>query len=72
VPPLPRISGAECVRALERLGFVQVRQSGSHIAMRAGNRGCVVPLHRELKLGTLSGLLRQGGVDRDDFIKAMR
>ncbi len=63
MPPLPRISGQQCIRTLEKLGFVQVRQRGSHVMMRLEDRGCVVPLHRELKLGTLSGLLKQGGVD---------
>jgi hypothetical protein len=29
-------------------------------------------MHRELKLGTLNGLLKQGGVDREDFLKALR
>ena len=72
MPPLPRISGQQCIRALEQLGFVQLRQRGSHVVMRSGNRGCVVPLHRELKLGTLNGLLKQGGVDRDDFLKVLR
>ena len=30
--------------------------------MRRGSAGCVVPLHREIKRGTLSGILRQAGV----------
>ncbi len=30
VPNLRRVSGGETIRALERLGFVQVRQRGSH------------------------------------------
>ncbi|MCL4701955.1 MAG: type II toxin-antitoxin system HicA family toxin [Burkholderiaceae bacterium] len=52
MPKLPRVSGAEAVRALERLGFSKVRQSGSHLVMRRGERGCVVPVHSELKVGT--------------------
>ena len=34
--------------------------------------GCVVPNHHELKVGTLSGILRQAGVSQDEFIKALR
>jgi predicted RNA binding protein YcfA (HicA-like mRNA interferase family) len=49
MPKLPIVSGAEAVRALERLGFVVVRQRGSHIVLRRGSSGCVVPNHRELK-----------------------
>jgi predicted RNA binding protein YcfA (HicA-like mRNA interferase family) len=70
VPKLPRIGGAECVRALERLGFIVVRQRGSHVLLRRGMQGCVVPLHRKLKAGTLHGVLKQAGVDPDDFVKA--
>ena len=71
MPKLPRISGAEVVRTLEQLGFVVVRQRGSHVILRRGPSGCVVPLHKELKVGTLSGVISQAGVTRDEFIEAM-
>lgn len=72
MPSLPRVSGAEVVRALERLGFVVARQRGSHIVMRRGATGCVVPNHRELKVGTLAGVLKQAGVTPEDFIGSLR
>jgi predicted RNA binding protein YcfA (HicA-like mRNA interferase family) len=72
VPKLPRISGEEGRKALERLGFVAVRQRGSHMVMRSGDRGCVVPMHREMKVGTLHGVLKQAGVDPDQFVEALR
>lgn len=53
---------------LQRLGFEKVRQNGSHVVMRKVDKGCVVPLHAELKIGTLAGLLRQAAVSADDFI----
>ena len=34
MPRLPRISSREAIRALERLGFEQVRQTGSHVVMK--------------------------------------
>jgi len=71
MPKLPVVSGAEAIRALERLGFRVVRQRGSHIVLRRGNSGCVVPNHRELKLGTLAGLLKQAGVSTDEFLGAL-
>jgi predicted RNA binding protein YcfA (HicA-like mRNA interferase family) len=70
MPKLPRLSGAEVVRVLEKLGFQSVRQRGSHVVMRRGADGCVVPLHRELKTGTLHGLLRQGRVSSEEFIES--
>jgi predicted RNA binding protein YcfA (HicA-like mRNA interferase family) len=71
MPKLPRVSGAQAVRALQRLGFAQVRQKGSHVVMRRGSTGCVVPLHAELKVGTLAGVLRQAEVSPDEFIEAL-
>ena len=47
MPKLKRISGEEAIRALEKLGFVRVRQRGSHVVLRRdtpeGVTGCVVP-----------------------------
>ncbi|MDP2831743.1 MAG: type II toxin-antitoxin system HicA family toxin [Pseudomonadota bacterium] len=71
MPKLPRTSGAAIIRALERLEFLKVRQSGSHVVMRRGPQGCVVPLHGEVKVGTLAGILRQADVSADEFIAAM-
>ena len=71
MPKLPRVSGAEVVRALERMGFAVARQRGSHIVMRRGSSGCVVPNHRELKTGTLAGVLKQAGVSAEEFLNAL-
>lgn len=72
MPKLPRISSREVIRVLEKLGFEVVRQTGSHVVMQKvtteGNIGCVVPLHRELKVGTLSGVLKQARVSVNEFI----
>jgi predicted RNA binding protein YcfA (HicA-like mRNA interferase family) len=71
MPRLPVVSGAQVVRALGRLGFVEVRRRGSHVVLRRGSIGCVVPDHRELKLGTLLGALKQAGVSTDEFVSAL-
>jgi predicted RNA binding protein YcfA (HicA-like mRNA interferase family) len=71
MPKLPRVSGTVVVKTLEHLGFAQVRQSGSHVIMRRGTAGCVVPLHNEVKIGTLAGILRQANVTHDEFLAAM-
>jgi len=71
MPKLPVVSGADVIRALERLGFVVTRQRGSHVMVRRGSSGCVVPNHRELKTGTLAGILRQAGVSAEEFIEAL-
>lgn len=75
MPKLPRISSREAIRALERLGFEQVRQTGSHVVMKKateeGEIGCVVPVHPELKVGTLSGILKQAQVTVEEFIEIL-
>ena len=72
---LKRVSGSETIRALERLGFVQVRQRGSHVLLKKrgppSNVGCTVPLHRELAIGTLRGILRQAKVAPEEFMKSL-
>jgi len=60
---------------LELLGFEQIRQRGSHVVLRKedskGALGCVVPLHKELAVGTLRGILRQAKVEPDEFINKL-
>jgi predicted RNA binding protein YcfA (HicA-like mRNA interferase family) len=72
MPKLPRVSGAEAQRALERLGFVKLRQSGSHVVMRRDANGCVVPMHAELKVGTLAGVLRQADIAPEEFVEPLK
>jgi predicted RNA binding protein YcfA (HicA-like mRNA interferase family) len=72
MPKLPILSGAEVVRALVRLGFEQTRQRGGHVVMRKGSVGTVVPLHKEVKTGTLAGILRQAQVSQDEFLGAVK
>jgi predicted RNA binding protein YcfA (HicA-like mRNA interferase family) len=75
MPRLRRVSGQKAIRALEKLGFKQVRQRGSHVVLKkqtlAGDVGCVVPLHRELAVGTLRGILRQAGITPEEFMEEL-
>ena len=70
---LRRVSGKETIAALERLGFVQVRQRGSHVVLRKkgprGDSGCVVPLHREVAVGTLHNILKLAQVTEEEFVE---
>jgi len=71
MPKLRRLSGKETCKILEKHGFVNVRQKGSHIIMQKeeGNstRTVPVPNHDELKVGTLLGIIRQSGLPRELF-----
>ena len=66
---LPRTSGRECIRALEKLGFYFKRQEGSHVILRRDDpfAQASVPLHKELDRGTLRAIIRQAGLSVDEF-----
>ena len=48
---LPVVSGQQLIAALEKVGWVAVRQRGSHVRLKHDEHtmSLVVPLHRELK-----------------------
>jgi predicted RNA binding protein YcfA (HicA-like mRNA interferase family) len=73
VPKLKRISGEKAIRRLERLGFKRVRQRGSHVILKKQTTdeeiGCVVPLHKELAVGTLRGILKQAKLTSEAFME---
>lgn len=62
-------SGREIVKALRRSGFAVDHQRGSHIFLHnlEKNISVVVPLHRELKKGTLNNILKKAGLTREDL-----
>ena len=70
MPPLPSVSGARVVRALEGHGFKIARVSGSHHIMRhPDGRGTTVPVHgnRDIARGTLRGILGDVGMTIDQL-----
>ena len=71
MPKLPRLSGEEVCRILERHGFVSVRQRGSHVIMqrRTENSTITVPVpnHKDLRLGTLRSIIRQSQLPKGVF-----
>jgi len=73
MPQLPCIIGRKAVRVFESLGWLQVRQSGSHmIPVREGHVATLsVPDHKEVAKGTLRSLIRSAGITVDDFVNAM-
>ena len=69
---VPRdVSGDEAARALVRLGFERVRQSGSNLIMRKADVSLVVPQHKPIKPGTLRGIIEQAGLTVEQFIEAL-
>lgn len=72
MPKLPVISGKDMIRALEKDGFLIVRQKGSHISLQKGIQKTVVPIHDELAKGTLLGILKQCGLTKEDLIDLLK
>jgi predicted RNA binding protein YcfA (HicA-like mRNA interferase family) len=67
---LPQVSGRECVRALEKVGFYVMRQRGSHIIMVRDEPDAqvVVPNHRQIAKGTLRTIIRDADLTVDEFL----
>ena len=62
-------SGRQVIKALRKLGFTLHHQRGSHVFMHNEERNIsvVVPLHKELKKGTLNNILKKAGIKIADL-----
>jgi predicted RNA binding protein YcfA (HicA-like mRNA interferase family) len=64
-------SGKELCRLLSQHGFQQVRQRGSHVVMQKQTEASTVtvpvPMHDEIRIGTLQSIIRQSGLPRQLF-----
>ncbi|MHB2153840.1 type II toxin-antitoxin system HicA family toxin [Calditrichota bacterium GD2] len=69
---VPILNYDKVIRALQRAGWVVVRQRGSHIRLQKhfGNEvlKIIVPAHKPIKRSTLSHILKQAQISLDDFI----
>lgn len=69
---MPSVTPRQLVAALEKHGFVVVRIVGSHYQMfnEQTRRHTTVPHHsRDLPRGTVSAIIQQAGITRDEFLK---
>jgi predicted RNA binding protein YcfA (HicA-like mRNA interferase family) len=71
---LPSLRGIAVVQAFEKLGWLKIRQSSSHVILvREGQAATLsVPLHDPVAKGTLRSLIRSAGLTVDEFVKAAR
>ena len=71
MPELRPLRPEEVLRALERLGFKRIRQSGSHVVLRhPDGRWVTVPVHKgkDVAKGTLRKIIRDAGVTVEEFM----
>ena len=74
MPKLRNVSGEKTIRILcKHFGFSISGRSGSHVRLSKmtpeGKVGTVVPMHKELKIGTLLGVLKLAKIDKEEFTK---
>jgi predicted RNA binding protein YcfA (HicA-like mRNA interferase family) len=76
MPKLPDISGSNMIKTLGKFGFQKVRQKGSHVSLQKITKEktyrTIVPLHRSLAKGTFLDILRQCGIERQEFLRVLR
>ena len=66
MPKLPVVSGKELIRALSKIGFRFIRQKGDHVILKhKDGRTAIVPLHKEIKKGTLNNIIKKVGITID-------
>ncbi len=65
---LGNVNAKRLVAGLKRLGFYEVRQSGSHLQLKRGNLHVTVPMHAgELSPGVVRSILRQARLSIEDL-----
>ena len=72
MPALRKVSGQQALKILcNKFGFETSGRSGSHVRLSKitpnGKVGTVVPLHKQLKIGTLKSILRLAKIDEEEF-----
>ena len=71
---LPSLKPKNVVAILKKAGFVEMRQSGSHLTLanKANKKVTVVPLHsKEMKRGLLVAIIKQSGLTTKEFIRLL-
>lgn len=66
---LPTVSAKQCIKALQKVGFIVYRQRGSHITLVRDDpqTQVTVPNHKTIAKGTLRAILRQADLTVDEF-----
>ena len=76
MPRLPRLTGADLTRLVEKQGFVFVRSRGSHHIFRhpESGRRVTIPVHsgKIIPPGTLLNILREAGISREELEDLLR
>ena len=70
---IPLLSGQEVIKRLKKAGFIATRQKGSHVRLEKFNGEktikLTVPMHPQIKKGTLNQILKDSEINIEDFEK---
>ncbi|MCC6298224.1 MAG: type II toxin-antitoxin system HicA family toxin [Anaerolineales bacterium] len=73
MPKLPVLKPRQVIAALEKAGFRQVRQKGSHMQFKRGNLLVTVPNHPgDLNPQVLCSILRQSQLSAEEFSQLLK
>jgi predicted RNA binding protein YcfA (HicA-like mRNA interferase family) len=71
----PSLPYDKIIHAIQRNGWIVVRQKGSHIRLQkhtaAETLKLTIPAHRPVKRTTLAHILKQANLSVDDFIRLL-
>ncbi len=75
MPKQKPVSGLKIIKALSKAGFKVVGRKGSHVRLKKKTPHSIsidiVPIHPEIKKGTLKSILRQAGLTSEEFEKLL-
>ena len=67
----PVLTPKQITSALEKIGFIFVKQRGSHMKYQKGQYTVIIPNHPEVAKGTLKSILNMANIELDEFLKLL-
>lgn len=73
MPKLPVLSARKLIKAFKKMGFDEIRQTGSHIVMKhTDGKIAIIPNHKQIKKGTLrNGILKPLNISIEELMKQL-
>lgn len=74
MPPLPIVSGKQAVKVFKKAGWLFQRQSGSHMILTkpGADSTLSIPNHKEIGRGLLKTLIKDSGLNVEDFFDLLK
>lgn len=68
------LSNKKVIKALEKVGFQPIRQTGSHLFMKnPDGRTTIIPIHsKEIKVEIINAILKEAKISREEWIESVK